>query len=121
MGIIKNLRVVYKILILVVVAALGMAAIGFMGRSTIQSSQDSLEIVYKENLQQVDRIGDAKYMMRDMQSRAALAMAAHDQARFEDLRKDIKEIEQKFDENMQGYKASQLRPEPEFDAHVAGI
>lgn len=38
MGIIKNLRVVYKILILVVVAALGMAAIGFMGRSTIQSS-----------------------------------------------------------------------------------
>ena len=121
MGIIKNLRVVYKILILVVVAALGMAAIGFMGRSTIQSSHDSLEIVYKENLQQIDRIGDAKYMMRDMQSRAALAMAAHDQARFEDLRKDIKEIEQKFDENMQGYKASQLRPEPEFDAHVAGI
>ena len=102
MGIIKNLRVVYKILILVVVAALGMAAIGFMGRSTIQSSHDSLEIVYKENLQQIDRIGDAKYMMRDMQSRAALAMAAHDQARFEDLRKDIKEIKQKFDEYMQG-------------------
>ena len=50
MGIIKNLRVVYKILILVVVAAFGMAAIGFMGRSTIQSSHDSLEIVYKENL-----------------------------------------------------------------------
>ena len=61
MGIIKNLRVVYKILILVVVAAFGMAAIGFMGRSTIQSSHDSLEIVYKENLQQIDRIGDAMY------------------------------------------------------------
>ncbi|MDD6697462.1 MAG: methyl-accepting chemotaxis protein [Veillonellaceae bacterium] len=121
MGIIKNLRVVYKILILVVVAALGMAAIGFMGRSTIQSSHDSLEIVYKENLQQIDRIGDAKYMMRDMQSRAALAMAAHDQARFEDLRKDIKEIEQKFDENMQGYQSSQMESVAEFDGNVADI
>lgn len=121
MGFIKNLRVVYKILILVIVAAAGMAAIGFMGWSTIQSSRAGLEIVYKENLQQVDRIGDAKYMMRDMQSRAALAMAAHDQARFEDLRGNVKEIEQKFDENMQGYKTSQLRPQAEFSEHADGI
>ena len=66
MGWMKNLRVLYKILILVVVAALGMAAIGFMGWTTIQSSKSGLELVYKEKLQQIDRIGDAKYMMRDM-------------------------------------------------------
>ena len=96
MGWLKNLRVLYKILILVVVAALGMAAIGFMGWSTIKSSKSGLELVYKEKLQQIDRIGDAKYMMRDMQSRAALAMAAHDQARFEDLRGNIKEIEREY-------------------------
>ncbi len=121
MGWMKNLRVLYKILILVVVAALGMAAIGFMGWTTIQSSKSGLELVYKEKLQQIDRIGDAKYMMRDMQSRAALAMAAHDQARFEDLRGNIKEIEQKFTENMQGYTASNTVANPEFNQHVDEI
>lgn len=121
MGWLKNLRVLYKILILVVVAALGMAAIGFMGWSTIKSSKSGLELVYKEKLQQIDRIGDAKYMMRDMQSRAALAMAAHDQARFEDLRGNIKEIEQKFTENMQAYEASNTEVNPEFSQHIADI
>lgn len=121
MGFIKNLRVIYKIMILVVVGMIGMLAIGFTGWSALQQSRSSLEIVYKENMTQVDRIGEAKYMMRDMQSRAALAMAAHDQARFEDLRGNIKVIEGKFDENLQGYRASQILPEPEFDGHVANI
>jgi len=117
----KNLRVIYKILSLVIVAAIGMAAIGFFGWSAIRQSKAGLDTVYKENLQQIDRIGDAKYMMRDMQSRAALAMAAHDQARFEDLRGNVKEIEQKFDENMKGYKASQLQPQDGFNDRVATI
>ena len=121
MNLLKNLRVLYKILILVIVAALGMAAIGFMGWTTIKSSKSGLELVYHEKLQQIDRIGDAKYMMRDMQSRAALAMAAHDQARFEDLRGNIKEIEQKFTENMQGYTASNTVANPEFNQHVDEI
>ena len=72
-------------------------------------------------MQQVDRIGEAKYLLRDMQSRAALAMASHDQARFADLRGNIKEAEKNFDENIQAYKSSQIRPEPEFDAHVSAI
>ena len=59
--------------------------------------------------------------MRDMQSRGALAMAAHDQARFEDLRGDIKKIEQQFDETMQGYQSSQMESVAEFDGNVADI
>lgn len=118
---IRNLRVIYKIMILVIVAMAGMLAIGLTGWSALQQSRASLEVIYKENMTQVNRIGEAKYMMRDMQSRAALAMSAHDQARFEDLRGNIKEIEGKFDKNLQGYKVSQIRPETEFAGHVASI
>ena len=121
MGWIRNMRVVYKILVLVIVAALGMIAIGFQGWSALNQSRDGLELVYKENLQQVDRIGEAKYMMRDMQSRAALAMAAHDQARFADLRNDVKGIEGKFTENMQGFRSTQLEPSTDFDVRCDAI
>lgn len=121
MGVIRNLRVIYKIMILVAFAMAGMLAIGLTGWSAIQQSRASLELIYKENMTQIDRIGEAKYMMRDMQSRAALAMSAHDPARFADLRGNIREIEEKFGETLQGYQSSQVRPDPAFADHVASI
>lgn len=54
-------------------------------------------------MQQIYHIGEAKYLLRDMQSRAALAMSAHDSARFADLKKDTVEIQSKFDKNWEGY------------------
>ena len=103
MNVLNNIKVAYKILILVIIAAIGMIGIGYQGYTTIQTSKQSLSIIYQQNMQQLYHIGEAKYMLRDMQSRAALAMAAHDAARFAELKKDASEIQSKFDQNWNGY------------------
>ncbi|MBQ1855180.1 MAG: MCP four helix bundle domain-containing protein, partial [Anaerovibrio sp.] len=56
-----NFKMVYKILTLVVIAAIGMALIGYRGYSTISESRDSLEIIYQKNMQQLYCIGEIKY------------------------------------------------------------
>ena len=103
MNMLNNIKVAYKILILIVISILGMALIGYRGYSTIQKSQASMSSIYQQNMQQIYHIGEAKYLLRDMQSRAALAMSAHDSARFADLKKDTVEIQSKFDKNWEGY------------------
>lgn len=103
MQFVNNIRVAFKILILVVIAAVGMAVIGWRGYSTIQESRQMLNSLYQQNMQQLYYIGEAKYMMRDMQSRSALAMSAHDEERFADLNKDAAEIQQRFEANQKSF------------------
>lgn len=104
----NDIRVAYKILILVVIAAFGMMAIGYRGYSMIGNSRDGLETMYQKNMQQLYHIGEAKYMMRDMQTRAVLALAAAptDLARFQELKEDSTKLKKSFDENWAKYEAA---------------
>ena len=47
MQFVNNIRVAFKILILVVIAAVGMAVIGWRGYSTIQESRQMLNSMYQ--------------------------------------------------------------------------
>ena len=102
---INDIKVAYKILILVAIAAVGMAAIGYRGYATIGDSRDGLAVMYQQNMQQLYHIGEAKYMMRDMQTRAVLALAAdpEDQGRFKDLKDDSAKLQKSFEENWSKY------------------
>ncbi len=104
----NDIKVAYKILILVVIAALGMLAIGYRGYSMIGNSRDGLEIMYQKNMQQLYHIGEAKYMMRDMQTRAILALAADpaDKSRFQELKEDSAKLKVSFEENWKMYEAA---------------
>nr|MBO6294306.1 MCP four helix bundle domain-containing protein [Schwartzia sp. (in: firmicutes)] len=111
MGLLNNIKVSAKIMILVVIAALGMAAIGYRGFSTINQSKDGMAVIYNQSLQQVQEIGETKYLMRDMQSRAILAMVATTKERHDDLRNDANEIQKNFDKHWGLYeKASEGQP-----------
>ena len=97
MGLLNNIKVFGKIMILVVIAAFGMAAIGYKGYSTINQSKEGMAVIYNQSLQQVQEIGETKYLMRDMQSRAILAMIATTKERHDDLRNDANEIQKNFE------------------------
>ena len=56
MGLLNNIKVFGKIMILVVIAAIGMAAIGYKGYSTIIQSKDGMAVIYNQSLQQVQEI-----------------------------------------------------------------
>lgn len=53
MNIIKNIKVTYKIMILVIIAALGLAAVGYRGYGTISQSVVTLTSIYQNNMQQI--------------------------------------------------------------------
>jgi len=108
MNFINNIKVSYKILILVVIAALALVAVGYRGYSAIGSSKDQLGTMYQENMQQIYHIGEAKYMMRDMQSRAVLALDAKTPDRFQELKNDYAEIIKKFDDNWGSYEKAAM-------------
>ena len=111
MGLLNNIKVFGKIMILVVIAAVGMAAIGYKGYSTIIQSKDGMAVIYNQSLQQVQEIGETKYLMRDMQSRAILAMVATTKERHDDLRNDANEIQKNFEKHWALYeKASEGQP-----------
>ena len=111
MGLLNNIKVSAKIMILVVIAAVGMAAIGYKGFSTINQSKDGMAVIYNQSLQQVQEIGETKYLMRDMQSRAILAMVATTKERHDDLRNDANEIKKNFDKHWALFeKASEGQP-----------
>ena len=105
MGFLNNIKVAYKILILVVIAAIGMASIGYRGYSTIEDNRARMSNIYSNDMQQLYYLGEAKYMMRDMQSRAALDFSATSEERYADLDKDALNIKKEFEENWANYEA----------------
>ena len=100
MGWINNLKVAYKILILVVIAAIAMVTIGYQGYTAISKANDDMDIMYNQKLQSMYRLGEQKFIVRDIQTRAVLSMSAKDAARFKELHDDMTEAQKNFDENL---------------------
>ncbi|MBQ9377618.1 MAG: methyl-accepting chemotaxis protein, partial [Schwartzia sp.] len=99
MSLLNNIKVFGKIMILVIIAAIGMASIGYRGYSTIMESKKGMATIYNQSLQQVQEIGETKYLMRDMQSRAILAMIAKTPERHADLANDADQIQKNFEKH----------------------
>ena len=98
MGWVNNIKVAYKLLILVVIAGIAMALIGHGGYTAVNESDDDMSVMYNQKMKAVECIGEAKYMMRDMQSRAALSMVATDSARMQELNTSFEKSKADFAE-----------------------
>ena len=95
----NDVKVAYKLLILVVIAGLAIATVGYGGYGTIQKANDDMDTMYNRELQSVYYIGEVKFIMRDAQSRAALSMVAKDAKRFQELAASIEKDNTAFTEN----------------------
>jgi len=104
MGWVNNIKVAYKMLILVVIAGIAMAMIGQGGYTAVNKADADMSTMYNKKMKAVYCIGEAKYMMRDMQSRAALSMVAADSARMQELNKSFEKTKVDFAENWSAYK-----------------
>lgn len=92
----QNIKIVHKILIMIIVAMVGMMAIGFMGYSSLKNSEQSIESLHDKELMSVAYLGSAIEKMRTIQVRSMQAIA--DPARADEvLASQAKDIES-FDE-----------------------
>ena len=82
----NDIKVAYKMLILVVIAAIALMFVGKSGYTAIQKANDDMDTMYNQKLQAIYNIGECKAMMREMQSRTALAMGNIDAKRMQELK-----------------------------------
>lgn len=71
----NNVKVAYKILLLVVIAFLGMAIIGFRGWSSLSKAGDEMDNMYSRHLQTIQMLCDEIEAMRVIQVRTYQAVA----------------------------------------------
>ena len=71
----NNVKVAYKILLLVVIAFLGMAIIGFRGWSSLSKAGEGMDNMYSKKLQAIRILGDEIDAMRVIQVRTYQAIA----------------------------------------------
>ena len=83
----NNLKVAYKLLILAVIAAVGMAFIGFAGFSAIQKAADDMAHMYSVNVRGLVYLGNARQGMRSAQTMTVIMTTVqNDPARMQDLK-----------------------------------
>ncbi len=81
----NNVKVSLKILLLVVIALVGMAVIGFRGWSGLSKAGSDMNKMYSENLQAIALLGDEIEAMRVIQVRTYQAIA--DPVRYAEVKK----------------------------------
>lgn len=95
-----NVKVSYKILIMVLIAVVGMAIVGVRGTYSIKTANEEMVRLYEEDLRSIELLGQACEKMRIIQVRSMQVIA--DPSRLEELSKsqskDIDEMTQILEE-----------------------
>ena len=68
-----NIKVSYKILIMVIIAAVGMAIVGIRGTYSIQNANSEMVRLYEEDMRSIELLGQACEKMRTIQVRSMQA------------------------------------------------
>ena len=72
----NNIKVAYKLLILVIIAIVAMITVGQGGYSVIELAHNDITNMYSKNLLGIDKLGKSLYDMRSIQMYAGLSMSA---------------------------------------------
>lgn len=113
----NNLKVTFKILILVVIAVIGMTITGIRGVQSISQGGESLEYLYENELQAISHVGRLIEKMRVIQVRSMQAIA--DPGRADEVAKSQAQDIKEFDELWNEYYKLCQDPEEKAEADAA--
>ena len=102
-GLMNNLKVMHKLLLLNIVALVGMIIIGFVGYSSIQSSKEQMELMYNKNLMSIFYIGRSRYSTRYAQVQAIGAPLTADENLAQTRKTKFESAVKDMDENITNY------------------
>ena len=111
----NDLKVTFKILILVAISAIGLLFVGYRGYSSINAAAEELNFLYERELQCVNYLGQATEIMRTIQVRSMQAIA--DPARADEVMKTQAKDIKAFDEVLDSYEGK-IKDKPEKVAKV---
>ena len=100
----NNLKVAYKLLILAIIAAIGMAFISFFGLSALQKAQDDMTHLYNVNVTGLVHLGNARQGMRSAQTMTVIMTTVqNDPARMQDLKQKFDAAVKEMDESLEAF------------------
>ncbi|WP_407396923.1 methyl-accepting chemotaxis protein [Anaerovibrio sp.] len=100
----NNLKVAYKLLILALIAALGLAVISFFGLGALQKSQDDMTHMYNVNVMGLVHLGDTRQGMRSAQTMTVIMTTVqNDPARMQDLKQKFDNAVKETDESLEAF------------------
>ena len=105
MNFMNNIKVAHKLLILVIVAILAMAMLGYGGYSAITKAQGDMDVMYRQNLLGNQQLAETLYDMRSLHLHASLALSADTPERMQELKKLANDYKQEFEKDWADYKA----------------
>ena len=96
-----NIKVTFKILIIVMIAAIGMIVVGARGAININEANNEMERLYSDDIRSIELLGQAKEGMRIIQVRAMQSIA--DPGRAAEVQKSQAKVIATMDQNVAEY------------------
>ena len=120
MQFLDDLKVVYKLSILVVLAFVGMLVIAWNGYSAINTAQEDMDRIYSRNLMAIYYIGRSRYATRYAQIQATMYPLARTAEMKQSREHKFADAVQIMDENIAVY-SKIIAGEPEEEKKLEGI
>lgn len=112
MGWINHIKVVHKLLILVVIAALGLCWVGFTGWSYLTKADRDMEAMYTVKLQAIRLLASNRLDLRMLQTRILIATSTNDPERAKGARDEAGKYYKSFEDAWKQYTVlAQSNPE----------
>lgn len=108
MNVLKNMKVFYKLLTLVLMAGFFMIAVGYVGYHYLLQSHHGMEEMYEDRLLPVKWINENRNYMRVIEADLLSLMMTNDSAEKAMLKQDIDTRIAAFDKNMTNYEKTNL-------------
>lgn len=115
----KNLKTVYKLGLLIFIAALALAIVSAIGYYDLKAGANELNIMYQERLVPVDTIGKNLSAMRRVDNATLELMLNRDETKKQALAATIQQQYQNLDNDLA--KIANSKPEPEVKALLDAI
>lgn len=105
-----NLRIVYKLGCLIVLAVLSLSVVGYAGYYYVAKANEDLAAMYKHNLLPVQFLNDSEAQSRHFQVDMLELMLAKDAKRLQDVREDMDKRIAAFAADLEAYEKTGLDP-----------
>ncbi len=104
MNFMNNIKVAYKLLILAVISAIGMAIISFFGFTALEKAQNDMTHLYNVNVTGLVHLGNARQGMRSAQTMTVIMTTVKDDpARMKELQGKYDAAIKTTDENLEAF------------------
>ena len=120
MGLMDNMKVAYKLLVLNVVACIGLIVVGIMGYNAVQTAKEDMEVMYNRYLHSVYYVGRMRYNARYAQVQATLGPLSADPELFRSRNEKFNTAVKECEEAMADY-GKNIADDPQLVAQLESL